>query len=65
MASETYTVVVADDEQELREAVCSMIRWEEIGFRLVGRRLVFAWSEAPETDWMRCSWWNSCSRICF
>ena len=36
MASETYTVVVADDEQELREAVCSMIRWEEIGFRLVG-----------------------------
>ena len=36
MAAETYTVVVADDEQELREAVCSMIRWEEIGFRLVG-----------------------------
>ena len=36
MAEEYYTVVVADDEQELREAVCSMIRWEEIGFRLVG-----------------------------
>ncbi len=36
MAEEFYTVVVADDEQELREAVCSMIRWEEIGFRLVG-----------------------------
>ena len=36
MAEEYYTVVVADDEEELREAVCSMIRWEEIGFRLVG-----------------------------
>ena len=31
-----YTVVVADDEDELREAVCSMIPWEELGFRLVG-----------------------------
>ena len=31
-----YTVVVADDETELREAVCQMVRWEEIGFRLVG-----------------------------
>ncbi|MBQ9663149.1 MAG: response regulator [Oscillospiraceae bacterium] len=36
MAEEIYTVVVADDEQELREAVCNMIHWEEIGFRLVG-----------------------------
>ena len=33
---ERYTVVVADDETELREAVCQMIRWEDIGFRLVG-----------------------------
>lgn len=31
-----YTVVVADDEDELREAVCSMIPWQELGFRLVG-----------------------------
>ena len=36
MAEEFYTVVVADDEPGLLEAVCSMIRWEEIGFRLVG-----------------------------
>ena len=36
MADEFYTVVVADDEPGLLEAVCSMIRWEEIGFRLVG-----------------------------
>ena len=35
---ERYTVVVADDETELREAVCQMIRWEDIGFRLeIGR----------------------------
>ena len=36
MAEECYTVVVADDEQELRDAVCNMIHWEEIGFHLVG-----------------------------
>jgi len=31
-----YTIVVADDEDELREAVCQMIPWEDLGFRLVG-----------------------------
>ncbi|MCI8422793.1 MAG: response regulator [Lawsonibacter sp.] len=31
-----YTVVVADDEDELREAVCTMIPWQDLGFRLVG-----------------------------
>ena len=31
-----YTVVVADDEDELREALCRMVPWEELGFRLVG-----------------------------
>ena len=37
MADQTiYTVVVADDEDELRQAVCTMIPWEELGFRLVG-----------------------------
>ena len=37
MASDTlYTVVVADDEDELREAVCTMIPWQELGYRLVG-----------------------------
>ena len=37
MRSKTlYTVIVADDEDELREAVCSMIPWEEYGFSLVG-----------------------------
>ena len=37
MRSKTlYTVIVADDEDELREAVCSMILWEEYGFKLVG-----------------------------
>ena len=29
-----YTVVVADDEDELREAVCTMIPWEALGFHL-------------------------------
>jgi len=31
-----YTVVVADDEDELREAVCTMMPWRELGFCLVG-----------------------------
>ena len=37
MAAKTlYTVVVADDEDELREAVCTMIPWQDHGFCLVG-----------------------------
>ena len=31
------SVVVADDEQELLGAVCKLIDWEGIGFKLVGR----------------------------
>ena len=30
-----YTVIVADDEDELREGVCTMIPWQDYGFRLV------------------------------
>ena len=36
MAQGYYTVVVADDEDELREAICEMVPWEKAGFRLVG-----------------------------
>ena len=31
-----YTVIVADDEDELRESVTMMIPWEALGFRLLG-----------------------------
>lgn len=31
-----FTVVVADDEDELREAFCRMIPWKDLGFELVG-----------------------------
>lgn len=31
-----YTVIVADDEEEIRESVCTMVPWEELGFQLVG-----------------------------
>lgn len=31
-----YTVVVADDEEELRRAIVRRINWEEIGFQVVG-----------------------------
>ncbi len=37
MTKEFYTVVVADDEIELLDAVCEMIPWNKIGFQLVGR----------------------------
>lgn len=37
MEKEFYTVVVADDEAELLDAVCEMIPWKDIGFCLVGR----------------------------
>ncbi|MBQ8994797.1 MAG: response regulator [Oscillospiraceae bacterium] len=36
MGETIFTIVVADDEEQLREAMCSLIHWEEIGFRLVG-----------------------------
>lgn len=35
-AKTLYTVVVADDEDELREAVCMMTPWQDFGFCLVG-----------------------------
>lgn len=31
-----FTVIVADDEDELRQAVCRLIPWEELGFTLIG-----------------------------
>ena len=52
----TYTVVVADDEDELREALCRMVPWEELGFRLVGD---------ASNGLMRWNWWNSWNRISF
>jgi len=34
--SHMYTVVIADDEEELRRAIVRRIDWESIGFRVVG-----------------------------
>ncbi|MCR5792878.1 MAG: response regulator [Lachnospiraceae bacterium] len=31
-----YTVVVADDEEEIRKAIIQRVKWEEIGFQVVG-----------------------------
>ena len=31
-----YTVVVADDEEEIRKGIIKKVRWEELGFRVVG-----------------------------
>lgn len=31
-----YTVVIADDEEEIRRGIVRKINWEEIGFQIVG-----------------------------
>lgn len=31
-----YTVVIADDEEEIRRGIVKKVHWEEIGFRVVG-----------------------------
>lgn len=31
-----YTVVVADDEEEIRRGIVRKVKWEELGFRVVG-----------------------------
>ena len=36
MRGKMYTIVVADDEEELRSAIVRRINWEEIGFSVVG-----------------------------
>ena len=36
MADQIFTIIVADDETELREAICSLIDWKAAGFELAG-----------------------------
>lgn len=36
MRGKMYTIVVADDEEELRSAIVRRINWKEIGFLVVG-----------------------------
>ena len=35
-----YTIVVADDEEELRRAIIRKIDWESTGFRVVGEAVI-------------------------
>ena len=32
-----YTIVIADDEVELRQALIRRIDWEKVGFQVVGQ----------------------------
>ncbi len=50
-----YTIVVADDEEELRRAIIRKIDWESIGFQVVGRR------KTASKLW---NWWRGWNRIC-
>lgn len=36
VAEQIFKIVVADDEEELREAMCRLIDWKAIGFELLG-----------------------------
>ena len=36
MTDQIFTIVVADDEEELREAVCRLVDWKAAGFELLG-----------------------------
>lgn len=49
-----YTIVVADDEEELRRAIIRKIDWESTGFRVVGE------AETVSKHW---SWWSGWNRI--
>lgn len=51
---QVLTVLVADDEPELLGAVCQLIDWESLGFRLVGRA-----GNGLDAR----SWWKRFSRI--
>ena len=31
-----YTIVFADDEEEVRQAIIKKVNWEEIGYKFVG-----------------------------
>jgi len=31
-----YTIIVADDEEEIRRGIISKVNWEKIGFRVIG-----------------------------
>lgn len=44
-----YTVIVADDEEEIRRGIVRKVRWEELGFRVVGEAENGA--EALEWKW--------------
>ena len=49
-----YTIVVADDEEELRRAIIRKIDWESTGFRVVGE---------AENGIEALSWWSGWNRI--
>ena len=31
-----YTVIVADDEEEIRRGIIKKVKWEELGFQVIG-----------------------------
>ena len=35
-SKENYTIIVADDEEELRHALIEKVNWESVGFKVIG-----------------------------
>ena len=52
--NEELTVLVADDEPELLQAVCQLIDWQALGFRLVGVLLCVAKTNLSRKERIYC-----------
>ena len=61
-----YTIVVADDEEELRRAIIRKIDWESIGFQVVGEAEngieALELVERKEPDLLESSWQDRSER---
>lgn len=64
-----YTVVVADDEEEIRRSLVRRVKWEEIGFEVVGEaengadalELVKSWNQICSLPISRCHFYRGLS----
>ena len=58
-----YTVLLVDDEEEVRNAIEQRINWEELGFEVIGKAQDFPLQAMPEMVWRRWKWRRNCSRM--
>ena len=61
-----YTVVVADDEEEIRRSLVRRVKWEEIGFEVVGEAengadALESWNQICSLPISRCHFYRGLS----